>query len=169
MNKLVQILVVTILLITVSCGKDGVSGNIYFAFDSPSGGTLTSYDDNNSDIPQGGSANYYWLTHAGTYSYNYRVDYGNYYGINSGTYTLYNNAGTKGGFLHSGKDGLDRHFDLKFYINASTYGANLTSYRLTQPIQIDTIYYSNGSAMRIKGTVTFGIDTLHLMPANYKQ
>ena len=103
------ILLISIIMLT-NCGKDGKDGDVYISVVKDF--NVFNYSDNNPDTPLDPSPNRYYKTSPGTYtfSYDYSVS-GNTYSY-TGEYILEANKGEEGGFLHDGKDGADKYYEL---------------------------------------------------------
>lgn len=106
-TKFITLGIIALISVTsfiTSCGKDGIDGETYLSI-SDDGNCISSYTDDNPCIPYGFSYGVsYGPCDEGTYDYEY------YFCSSSGwygTYSIYVNEGTEGGFLHNGEDGSD--------------------------------------------------------------
>lgn len=159
-------LIVTGIILFSSCGKDGLDGTSYIAINDSqySDEFCTSYWDDNPSIPYGISWGTYYQSSPGTYDYEYDVSYYNSYTETwwdetvTGTYTLTENKGEKGGLFKNGVDGSDKYYD--FYCNCSSAYLSYKSSNLSEPICLpDTVIYYDGYQMVI---------TRKIMPDDYK-
>lgn len=112
-NVFTIVLVLTVLMAMLGCGKDGKDGTASIAISwlyDP-----FSYSDDNPSTPISGTVDTYYPTGVGTYSFTYQA-WDN--SIWSGTYTITVNEGEKGGLLPSisdGEDGKPKKFTLYCY------------------------------------------------------
>lgn len=104
-----------------SCGVSGDPGHCYFSLDweyyNEDYGVYY-YEDNNPDVPESEliEPGLYYDCYPGTYDYYYESEDRDFVYTYEGFYTLVQNPGTPGGFLHDGMDGTDTYFDLYLYI-----------------------------------------------------
>jgi hypothetical protein len=110
MKKILFFLLIPICL--ASC-SEGLPGDIYLSISDD--GNLTYYWDDNDCIPYGLIYGYYYgPCTEGTYSFEYGVSSGYWYG----TYSIYANLGTTG--LFGGSNGEDNYFSLSCTLSGST-------------------------------------------------
>ncbi len=159
MKKLLKNALIIALPLLSACGKNGRTGNVYVAVESPTTNCyyLTSYSDNNVDIPSVLVTGDYYQSYAGTYSYDYYVSsscgYSDYHCW--GSYTLNANSGSAGGFFSDGKDGSSRYYDL--FCEWSGMDSRYSRMMNRAPIKIDTSYITHGNRMEIHGYIQYGV------------
>ena len=122
MRRMRPFLVIMLLgAMATSCGVSGDPGHCYFSLDweyyNEDYGVYY-YEDNNPDVPESEfiEPGLYYDCYPGTYDYYYESEDRDYVYTYEGFYTLVQNPGTPGGFLHDGMDGTDTYFDLYLYI-----------------------------------------------------
>ena len=112
MNVFSKVIVTVLILIIMSCGRDGQDGEVYLRIRAVLEPTNVIID--NPDIPSDFQYDVYYKTNPGTYYFSY-VDHNNIQHPLPGEYgfvELVKNEGFKGGLFKSGDDGNDIYVDL---------------------------------------------------------
>lgn len=140
--------------IAASCGVSGDPGHCYFSLDweyyNEDYGVYY-YEDNNPDVPESEliEPGLYYDCYPGTYDYYYESEDRDFVYTYEGFYTLVQNPGTPGGFLHDGMDGTDTYFDLYLYIynrkGLPDAGAGVTS--VSSAVGLDVMSSDHQSPM----------------------
>lgn len=105
------------------CGKDGIDGKAYIAFDWD--WYVDYYWDNNPDVPTTINRNTNYNSNPGSFSFEYDCSDGaGSYWYYTGTYSISINNGTEASTFRDGDDGSDRYY--KFLLNGNGYNLSYT-------------------------------------------